>query len=93
MISATFLKGGEIVIDMIREVEEKEKEGLVKACPKCGQLILNSCYHNEEDIPSQYMKASEAEKILMGTIKCLKEELDEREKDLEKVRKVKENEK
>ena len=59
-------------------------DSMVRACPECGRLVRDFCYHDGVDIPSMLMSSKQAHDLrvetyhhLMGEIEDLMEDGDD----------------
>lgn len=55
----------------------------VKACPVCGQEVLNTCYHEGDDVEAIKMPIEQAIDLTKEWVKSLKYALESYEEQLE----------
>ena len=59
-------------------------EPTVKACPVCGNEVLNTCFHDGEDISSVEMPVIRAAELVVNYITQLEVDLEESKDELKK---------
>jgi thymidylate synthase len=75
----------EATADVLRKVEQYRQDKAaelaakpvktVKACPRCGRIVMQSCFHDGRDIRSVDMDVEQAKKLLCGLRDGIRNEL------------------
>ena len=72
----------------LEEIREKERQGIVHACPQCGKQYMTHCHHGGQNVNARFMKVEEAKKIVKRTIVDLESDIDEFRLQLAKYEKL-----